>query len=154
MQELPLHPALVHVPLGIAVLLPLLAGALCVALWREILPKRSWLIVLMVAAVGLVSALAARSTGETEEQRVEEWVARRSIHQHEEAADSFTIALALTTLATAGAFVIKRPRLFKAATLIITIAYLVVLGLALRVGHLGGELVFRHNAGSGRAPSQ
>ena len=154
MQELPIHPALVHLPLGIAVVLPLLALGLAITLWRETLPKRVWLIVLLLSVVCLGSAIAARQTGETEEERVEEWVSRREIHKHEEAADRFVQVLAITTLACAAVFLIKKPKAFKVSLLVLTLAYVGVLLLALNVGRRGGELVFHHNAGSARAPSQ
>jgi len=144
---------LVHVPLGLAVVLPLLALGLAIPLWRETLPKRVWLVVLLLSALCLGSAMAARQTGETEEERVEEWVSRREIHKHEEAADLFVRALAITTLACAAVFLIKKPKPFKISLLVLGLAYVGVLALALNVGQLGGELVFRHNAGAARAPS-
>jgi uncharacterized membrane protein len=39
MSNLPLHPALVHLPLGLAVILPLLALGLTVAARRESLQR-------------------------------------------------------------------------------------------------------------------
>ena len=150
MNELPIHPALVHVPLGIAVVLPVLSGALLIALWREWLPKRAWLLTLILSVVGFASAIAARQTGVTEEARVEEWVEGPPIHAHEEAADTFVVTFGVLTLACAGVCVIKRPRFFKLAVLVVTLGYGVLLGLGLNVGRLGGELVYKHGAASSR----
>ncbi len=152
MSELPLHPALVHLPLGVAMLLPVLAGALTFALWKERLPRSAWLLVLLSSALGLAGAFAARATGEREEDRVEDWVSRRDIHQHEEAADAFVVALALVTVSSAAVFLLKKPKPFKVGLLVVTLGFWAVLALALNVGHLGGELVYRHNAGALHAP--
>ncbi len=150
MQELPLHPAMVHVPLGFALVLPLVSAALCVALWREWLPKRAWLLTLLLSVTGFSSAIAAGQTGDTEEARVEEWVEGRFIHAHEAAADTFTVTFGALTLACAAVFLLKRPRAFKLAVLGLTVGYGVLLGLGVNVGRLGGELVYRHGAASSR----
>ncbi len=52
----PLHPAIVHLPLGLAFLAPLLFLAVAVAVAREWIPKRAWLAVVVLQALlfGLV----------------------------------------------------------------------------------------------------
>lgn len=153
MSELPLHPALVHVPIGLSVLLPLLSAGVSLALWREKLPKRTWLIIVLSSLVALLAAFAAKQTGEAEEERVEEWVPHGAIHDHEEAAEAFIWVLGATTLASAALFLFKKPRVFKVGLAVVTLGYVAVLALALNVGREGGELVYRHNAGASRAPS-
>jgi hypothetical protein len=41
MPNVPLHPALVHLPLGVAIASPFVAWGLALALWRRLLPRRA-----------------------------------------------------------------------------------------------------------------
>lgn len=52
MNPMPLHPALVHVPLGLAVLLPLLTAGVAWAVWTGRLPIRAWLAVVATGQAG------------------------------------------------------------------------------------------------------
>ena len=98
----PLHPAIVHFPIVLAVLAPLLAAGAFWAIQSEHLPRRSWLgiVILQVVLVGTV--WIATETGEHEEDRVERVVAERHIEEHEEAAERF-LALAALALPLAAA---------------------------------------------------
>ena len=49
------HPKLVHLPIALGVLMPLVAGGLLVAWWRKWLPGRAW-----VVAIALQAALLSR----------------------------------------------------------------------------------------------
>ena len=59
----PLHPAIVHFPIVLAVLAPLLAAGAFWAIQSERLPRRSWLgiVILQVALIG--TAWIATETG-------------------------------------------------------------------------------------------
>ena len=58
---LPLHPRLVHLPIALSVLMPLVTSGLLLAWWRGWLPRRAW-VVAVVACVVAVLALVAAST--------------------------------------------------------------------------------------------
>ena len=151
MDTLPLHPKLVHLPIALAVLLPLIAGVILVAWWRGRLPRVAWWGVVGLQALLLATGLYARSTGEADEERVEAIVPEAALEAHEEAATGFVIgagvALALTI--AAGAVRARGPALgFGAAAVVGTV---VVLGLGYRVGQAGGELVYRHGAAAAYA---
>ena len=60
MSELPLHPAIVHVPLGLAFVLPLVFVALAVLAWRREVAARAW-----TAALVLQAQAPARAEGNT-----------------------------------------------------------------------------------------
>jgi uncharacterized membrane protein len=148
-DELPLHPALVHLPIGIAFLLPLLALGIATGMWRQWLPKSAWLIVCLTSGLGVATGFSAANQGEVEERRVESFVSKAAIHEHEDAADTFVWSLvAMTVVASAAFFALKSQRVFQVASLVLAVMYFVPLAAALNAGRLGGKLVFELGAGN------
>lgn len=140
----PLHPAIVHFPIVLAVLAPILAAAAFWAIYSGRIASRSWIgiVVLQIALVG--ATWAASETGEHEEDRVERVVAERHIEEHEEAAERFLVLAALVLpLAAAGLLSGPVGMINRALTIVLSLA---ALGAAGAVGHSGGELVYRHGA--------
>ncbi|HEU5073611.1 MAG TPA: hypothetical protein VFU02_05550 [Polyangiaceae bacterium] len=146
MDTLFFHPKVVHIPIALGVLMPLLAGGVLLAWWRSWLPARSWLLVVALQAVLLGSGIVALQTGEAEEDRVERVVPELAIEEHEEAAELFVAASGgvLTVMLLAGALGARRSGLPTAAAA--TLGTLVVLGLGYRTGQAGGSLVYEHGA--------
>ncbi len=154
MTSLPLHPAVVHLPLGLALVLPFLAAGFAWALWTGRISTRAWITIVALQAVLLGGGLVAMNTGEHEEDRVESLVPHDAIEQHEELADQFIWATGATLLV--GLMVLASGRRQRAARLLASatvIGTLVVAALAVGLGHAGGELVYRHNAGAAYAPA-
>jgi uncharacterized membrane protein len=145
MQGIPLHPAIVHLPIGVAVVVPLLAAAIGFALLKGWATKPMWLVVLALQAVVFVGGLAAMNTGEEEEEVVEKVVDERLIEEHEEKAEAFVWGAGITLALGAVVLVLGRSQVGIAA-LVTALAATVTLGLGYRVGHSGGELVFKHGA--------
>lgn len=142
----PLHPAVVHLPLALAALLPLLTLLGAVAVARAWLPRRSWAAILLLHALLLGSAWAAHETGEREEERAERVVAEEHIEEHEERADVLLATAALAAaISAAGLLGGQAGALARAACVLVSLA---VMGAAIRVGHSGGELVYHHGAAS------
>lgn len=148
MSDLPLHPALVHLPLGLAFVMPFLAAALAWALWVGRAPRRTWAIVVALQAVLLAGGLAALRTGEAQEDRVERIVAEAAIARHESAAEQFVWAAALTFALAVAAFLLKEGAAMRSSLVLTALASVVVTGLAIRTGHAGGQLVYVHGAAS------
>lgn len=147
----PVHPAVVHLPIALAVLLPGLALLTLVAVARGLLPARAWLLVVLLQAVLVGSAWLALETGEEQEERVERVVAERYIEGHEEAAERFLVlAVAVLALTATG---LLRGRLGEAGRAVATAATLAVLVGGFLVGRSGGELVYEHGAASAYVPS-
>ena len=140
----PLHPAIVHFPIVLSVLAPLLAAVAFWAIYSGRLSRRNWLgiVILQVVLVGTV--WIATETGEHEEERVERVVAERHIEEHEDAAERF-LALAALVLpfAAAGMLSGRVGAINRALTIALSLA---TLGAAGYTGHIGGELVYRHGA--------
>ena len=147
----PLHPAIVHFPIVLAFLLPILAAGAVWAIRRGTNPRRAWAIPLAGAIALAVSAWAAVETGEAQDERVERVVAERPLSAHEEMAETFLAASAgLAVVAAVGLLGGFAGRAARVVTAVGAVA--LVIGAA-RVGHSGGELVYRYNAASAYAPS-
>ena len=150
MNSLPLHPALVHIPLGLAVVLPLLGAGVLLAWWRGWLSPRAWVLVIGLQAALLVSGIVTLQSGEREEDRVEQVVPEAAIHEHEEAAEIMVwgsgavLGLALLPLLMRK----RRESLQRWSALGAVAGSLVVAGLAVHTGEEGGKLVYQHGAAS------
>lgn len=154
MSAVPLHPALVHLPLGIAFVLPLVSLAVTLALWRQWVTPKTWAIVVLLQAVLVGSGVLALRTGEVEEEWVEAVVAERYIEAHEDAAKSFMLAAgASLAVGAAGLLSLGRRRALLGLAGAVTLASFVVAGLGVLAGKPGGELVYVHGAADAYAPS-
>ena len=146
MNQVPIHPALVHVPLGLAVGAPLMAIAILIAVWRGWLPSRAWLVVFIVQLMMVGGAFVAVSTGEKDEEKVEKIVPEQAMEEHEESGKWFQwtglIACVVSALVVvAGNRPVSRPGMVLAMILTLLVA-----AAAVRTGQLGGKLVYVHGA--------
>ena len=142
----PLHPVIVHFPLVLALMLPLV---LVITLWvvrRSAAAPRAWSIPLVLSAALAASAFVAVRTGEADEERVERVVPRAAIHSHEEAAERFLVLSGVLVLVAAAGLV--RGTVGRAARLLTVGGSIVVAAAAVQVGGAGGDMVYRHNAAS------
>jgi len=140
----PLHPALVHFPIVLAFLSPIAALIMLWAIKSRRLPPRAWLAVVILQAALLASGWLAAEAGEEEEERVERVVDEEHIEEHEEAAERFlTIAGVTLVLSLAGVIGTSLGAVVRGLTVA---SALVSLLLVSKVGHSGGELVYRHGA--------
>jgi uncharacterized membrane protein len=148
MEGLPLHPVLVHVPIGIAAILPLVLIHLLWSQRRGALPAGAWWIGVGLAALMAAGAVAAARTGEAEEHRVEKIVPASAMEAHEDAAEGFQVA-AITTAALALLGALVKAAAPSASLRSLALAgSIVALALVVRAGHAGGLLVYEHNAGA------
>jgi uncharacterized membrane protein len=142
----PLHPAVVHLPIALAVLSPLAAIGALVAIRAGWLPRRVWVAVVALHALLAGSAWLAVETGEAQEETVERVVHERFIESHEEGAERFLAVVAVAALVSAAGLLAGRlGALGRVAT---AAAGAAVFAAAVAVGHSGGELVYRHGAAS------
>ncbi|MFN7977357.1 MAG: hypothetical protein U0P30_04420 [Vicinamibacterales bacterium] len=148
MTTLPLHPAIVHLPLGLALLMPLAAAGFAWAVVTGRVRRQAWITVIALQALLVGAGFVAMNTGGTEEERVEAVVPESAIEAHEERAETFMWAagatLALTVLVAASPVAAAVAPLAAASTL----GTMAVAGLALWVGHAGGQLVYQQGAAS------
>ncbi|MCL4213021.1 MAG: hypothetical protein KJZ74_03820 [Gemmatimonadales bacterium] len=142
----PLHPAVVHLPIALTVLVPAFAVGALVAIRRGARPVRAWGITTALLATLSLSAWVSLETGADQEDRVERVVTEQAIHSHEEAAEAF-LALSLLVLVIAGAGLLNG-RIGTGARLAATVGTLALIVAGYRVGHSGGALVYQHGAAS------
>jgi uncharacterized membrane protein len=142
----PLHAAVIHMPIALAVLLPLFALGAIIAISRGAAPRHAWGITVALAAMLAASALIAKETGEDGEERVEQIVPDSALEAHEDAADRFVVVvLAVLAVSVLG---LRRDRIGAAGRLVATVGTVAVLVTGYAVGKAGGELVYQHGAAS------
>ena len=148
----PLHPAIVHLPIALAVLIPGLALLAIFAIRAGLVPARTWAAVILLNALLVGSSWLAIETGEDQEEKVERVVAERNIEDHEEAAERFLIVAIVAGLVSGTGLLAGRSgEIGRGATLV---ASALVLAAGIAVGHSGGELVYRHGAASAYTSQQ
>ncbi len=144
----PLHPKLVHLPLALAVLMPLITGGLLLSWLRGWLPRRAWWGAVVLQALLVASGFVAMSAGEEDEERVEKVVPHDAIEEHEEAATLFLIGGGVgLALILAGA-VLRPEKAARAAAAASVAVSLGVVWLGVHVGEEGGHLVYKYGAAS------
>lgn len=142
----PLHAAVIHMPIALAVLLPLFALGALVAIGRGATPRNAWGVTVALAAMLAASALIAKETGEDGEERVEQVVPDSALEAHEDAADRFVVVV-LVVLAVS-VIGLRRDQIGAAGRLVATVGTVAVLVTGYAVGKAGGELVYQHGAAS------
>lgn len=140
----PIHPAVVHFPIVLVVLLPLFALGALWAIHRGAAARRTWALPLAVAAALAASSWVAVETGEAEEERVEAVVSEGALHEHEEAAERFLVLSGVLLLVAATG--LAGGALGRAGRLLSSVGALGLVVAGARVGAAGGELVYRHGA--------
>jgi uncharacterized membrane protein len=136
----PLHPALVHFPIVLAVLLPVVALVSLWAIRRGVPARRAWLAPLAVAAALALSAWIAVETGERDEDRAERAVGEQTMARHEQAAERFLgLSVALAALTAAGLLGGGAGRAARGVGLV---ASLGLVAAGVQVGHSGGRIVY------------
>jgi len=134
----------------VAAVAPLIAAGLAAALARGLVDKRTWAVVIVLQAIVVLGGFAAMNTGEAEEETVERVVDERWIEEHEERAEPFVWSAGITLVLATSVLVLGPARIATAAAATV-LGTVVTLVLAYRVGHAGGELVFKHGAASAYA---
>jgi hypothetical protein len=146
MFGIPMHPAVVHVPLGVAIALPAIAVLCAMGIVRGMLPARVWWLVLVLQAMMLAGALVAMRSGEEDEESVEEIVAEEAIESHEDKAKQFMISINVAVVLSIAAVATGASKIGRLIMILATLATFLTAGMAIRAGKAGGELVYVHGA--------
>jgi hypothetical protein len=141
----------VHLPLGLAFVMPALALGFAWAVWKGQVRPRAWVALVALQALLLGAGVVAMNTGEREEDRVEAVVPSAALERHEEAATQFLWATGATLMLAALVLVFRRPPAARALAAVTVFGTVLVAVAAIRVGHAGGTLVYEHNAGAAYA---
>lgn len=146
MTSLPVHPALTHLPLGLALVAPL---ALLWGLWasRRGTDRQVWILPVALQVLVLAGGLLAYQTGSREEDQAERRVPKVALETHERRAQVFLGASTAAALLAVGALA-ARGRAARWSGGFAAGASLAALVLGLATGHAGGTLVYQHGAGT------
>lgn len=142
MNQIPLHPAIVHLPLGVAVTAPILALALFFAVSKGWLGARAFALLGLLQILALGAGALALNTGEQEEDRLEGRISKAALKAHEERADVFMGTLGVALLLSAAAALWKPG---TGRTLVMTgavVASLASAGMAVATGKAGGNVAW------------
>jgi len=142
----PLHPAIVHLPIALVILIPIFAFGALWAIRRDATARKVWVLPVALMALLVASAWLALETGEWEEETVEAVVPESAIEAHEEAAERFLwLGATLLVLSSLG---LVSGRIGGTARWTGAAGSLLLFAAGVQVGHSGGELVYRHAAAS------
>ncbi len=147
---MPLHPTIVHLPLVLSFLLPVLVLLFAWAIRAGKMSKELWLVIIgfqvLVTATGYISL----ETGEDDEEKVSAVVGKKIIHEHEESAEVF-VGTTVISLAAGIAVWFLQPAFQEKARFLVALISLLPLIFGWRTGNLGGEIVYKHGGGSAHA---
>lgn len=146
-MQVPLHPAVVHLPIALAFLMPLLVLTFAIMIRKKNMNPISWGVVLGLQLLLTGSSYLALETGETDEEMVEKVVERKLIQEHEEAAEMFAGSTVIALVLSVVAFFVIQQFQFRLQMSVLAVTLLSAF-LAYRTGMLGGELVYVHGAPS------
>ncbi|MBK9071103.1 MAG: hypothetical protein IPL79_08905 [Myxococcales bacterium] len=142
-KALPLHPKVVHIPIALCIVMPLVVLATLLGFARGWFSPGVWALAVMLQAIQLGGAVMALQTGEDDEKVIEGYASDEAIHRHEEAAERFTFATGGTLALLAATWALRNRRrvaLGLAAASLIGTAGVAYAGYV--VGDAGGRLVY------------
>lgn len=153
---MPLHPALVHLPIGLSLVLGIVLAALAWLSRADTAPRALWWLGAALASIVAAGALAASSAGEDEALRLRDVVPHAAIEEHDDAASAFTLAAVIVAVLSLVAGVVAKPRIRLVLQVTTAVCAFALVPLALRAGAAGGELVWIHGAARvpGGAPGE
>jgi uncharacterized membrane protein len=140
----PLHPAMVHFPIVLAVLLPIAVLGAHFAISRGAPLRRTWAIPVGLAALLMASSIVSVETGQAQEDRVERAVPERAIHVHEERAERFLVLSGALLVVLVGG--LAGGTIGASSRVVGAVGAVLLLLPAAQVGASGGELVYEYGA--------
>ncbi len=143
----PNHPKMVHLPLALCMLMPMVGALVLFGLRRAWFTTRVWLIAAFLQGALLAGGIAALVTGEQDGDKVEGYASDEALERHETYAYRFVYLAGVNFLLCGGAFLLHRDRRRQQIVAVIAIVGMAAGGYAgYLVGDAGGRLVYVGNA--------
>ena len=144
-MQVPLHPIVVHFPIAIAFILPILALLFAFFIKTQKMKSSMWLIIVGLHLFTVGAGYLALETGENEEDTVAKIVDKDLIGEHEKYAEIFVGVTVVATAISIVAFFLQTNIQFY-AQLANVIILVIAAFFAYETGEHGGELVYKHGA--------
>ncbi len=144
-MPLPFHPMIVHFPIALSVILPLLTLIFAFLIKTRKMNTGVWAIIIGLHLFTVATGYIALESGETEEETVQRVVAKEEIAKHEKYAEIFVGITVVATVFSIVAFFVTANIQFY-VQLANVIILLVGAFYAFETGEHGGDLVYRYGA--------
>ncbi len=142
--DIPLHPVMVHFPIALSVITPIIFFVVLVGITKYNWPFKAWVVPVIFQIVLFLSALGAKELGEDDEDKVKTVVQEVFIHDHEEWGERFVwVQLGILVMTGSGLIFPGRLRIKKVGAIVSGLGIIATV----LVGHSGGQLVYKYNAG-------
>jgi uncharacterized membrane protein len=142
MFDLPLHPIIVHFPVAIGCLMPLLMVFIAIAIRKWQWPIRTWWMIVFLQALFFVSSIVAVETGEWDEENGRAPLVS-GLENHEEWGEKVPVAAGIILVLTVLPFFLPQKR--YPAMIVSVVGSIMVVGLLIQTGHTGGKLIYSHS---------
>lgn len=144
-MQVPLHPIVVHFPIALSFLLPILALVFAFFIKTKKMNGSMWAIIMGLHLFTVGMGYLSLETGEREEDVVEKIVDKELIAEHEKYAEIFVGVTVVATVISIVAYFIQA-HLQMYVQLANVIVLLIAAFFAYETGEHGGELVYKHGA--------
>jgi hypothetical protein len=134
------HPATVHVPIALGVLLPFAHGAIWYAVKKGLLPSRAWVLMAFASTIQLGACVLAFLTGLKSKPLSS--AAPELLSRHQDLAVAFCVVAALSLVLSIAAATEKMSKLRVSPAAVLFVLLLLQMALTAWVGRLGGMMVF------------
>lgn len=152
MGDLPLHPAVAHLPLGLAFVMPSVVAGIGWAIWTRRVTLRAWILVAVLQCLLVAGGLFATTIGERDEPRMTQAGEQPIIAAHEAVCEQFVWG-AVLTVGLAMMVLMSMRRGLQRALMAATLAGTVMVALlGFRAAVSGGRLVHIQHAGATQGP--
>ncbi len=152
MPTLPLHPAVVHLPIGLAFAMPLVAIGLLLAYRLGRVRRHAFAILVGLQLVVVAAGAVAMTLGERDAKRVEPIAGEAAVDAHEDRAEAF-LWTAGAVLAVSAALLVVPAGAVSAVAAVAAAGTIVTAALAVRTGEAGGAIVYAHGGAAAFAAS-
>ncbi|MBT4790300.1 MAG: hypothetical protein HON90_01910 [Halobacteriovoraceae bacterium] len=146
MGELPIHPGVVHLPIGIVFVLPFLLSLYIIFFKKKLLERSGFVIILVLYGLLTISSVISIKTGENEISAVKNVVAQQHVNTHENEAQNFLVVTLLALVTGISTLVVNSLRYFQIGLIFNFFIQILLIYFAIQVGHTGGVLVYKYSA--------